>query len=180
MVSEWEKSPAGQYVGNYLREVLCTSWRDVPAVYFGDSGSLNKFKRSCPSMLSYCSEWLRRPMGKIRDFIAGGANVVDWVKTFTDNRDAIAPPNQVASYKPEDLMKKGWGTVRPDALTLQEENVWFASLFNAHGHLAPNNVFVVVDCMNSGIAETRPRTAPDRVRWMMTTSATDGTATRKS
>ena len=38
LVSEWEKSPAGQHVGNYLREVLCTSWREVPAVYFGDSG----------------------------------------------------------------------------------------------------------------------------------------------
>ena len=74
-------------------------------------------------MVSYCEEWLRRPMGKIKDYVVGGWNIEDWVKTFVDNRDTIAPPGEVTSYKPEDLMTKGFNSVRSDALQLQTENV---------------------------------------------------------
>ena len=31
---------------------------------------------------------------------------------------------------------------------------WFARYFSAHGHLAPDNVIVLVDCMNSGVASS--------------------------
>ena len=50
--------------------------------------------------------------------------------TYAGNRDTIAPPNEVLSYRPEDLAEKGWNSVQSDALTLHEENVWLAPFFN--------------------------------------------------
>ena len=50
-VQEWEAAMAGQHVVEHLREVLKTSWRDIPVVAFGDSGSCNVFKKSAPTML---------------------------------------------------------------------------------------------------------------------------------
>ena len=161
LVSEWERTVAGQHVGRHLNEVLCTCWRDVPAVYFGDSGSVNKFNKTQPSMLSYCREWLVRPLAMIDDRIKGGANIVDWLQTFEENLDAIAPPREVRSYNPDDLAQSGWNSVRSDALVLQEQPPWVATHFTVSGHLSTERVFVVVDCMNSGMAK---ETTKDSIR----------------
>ena len=161
LVSTWMATAAGQHVGGHLRKVLCTSWRNVPVVYFGDSGSLNKFRKSHPSMLAYCTEWLKRSMGAVRDFITGGANIADWVHTFRENRDSIAPPDEVRSYRPADLTNEGWNVVRPGTLCLQQEPVWAAPDFDVDGHVAPDNVLVLIDCMNSwGDASRRKRQRP--------------------
>ena len=71
-VKDWEASKAGRHVVRQIRETLKTSWRNVPATTFGDSGSCNAFKKTTPSMVGYCALWLKRSMGKVKDFIKGG------------------------------------------------------------------------------------------------------------
>ena len=48
----WESSKAGEYVYAHIRNSLRTSWRSIPAVAFGDSGSCNYFNTNHPSMVS--------------------------------------------------------------------------------------------------------------------------------
>ncbi|MGB2192932.1 MAG: hypothetical protein ACPH3A_10195, partial [Luminiphilus sp.] len=88
-------------------------------------------------MLSYCTEWLRRPMGKLKDYVVGGWGIEDWVEAAMNDRDVIDPPNGLTSYTPEDLMTKGFGSVRSDAPQLQKGDVWFARWFSGHDHLGP-------------------------------------------
>ena len=52
-INEWETSAPGETVIEHIRAALMSSWRDVPAVIFGDSACCNIFKRSKPSMIQY-------------------------------------------------------------------------------------------------------------------------------
>ena len=83
----WESSKAGDYVYARIRQALQTSWRSIPAVAFGDSGSCNIFKRNKPSMISYCQQWLQRPVGDFKDYIHIGWDIDDWTNAFEKDKD---------------------------------------------------------------------------------------------
>ena len=92
--TEWESSKAGDYVYAHIRSALQTSWRSIPAVAFGDSGSCNHFKKSHPSMIPYCQKWLARPVGNFQDYIRCAWDIDDWVGAFEAHRDDIAPERE--------------------------------------------------------------------------------------
>ena len=90
-------------------------------------------------------------MGFNRDFIKGGHNSEDWLEAFEKNRDVIAPPDETKVYDPESLAAVGFGSVRSDAPKLQTAPLDEGLLWGIPGHLAPDNVIILIDTMNSGI-----------------------------
>ena len=137
-VSDWEASVPGQYVIGQMRAVLSTGWRDVPSTVFGDSAATNHFNSKKRTMIAYINQWLseyvyapERKMGKMKDFIQGGNNIIDWVNAFEKNKDVIAPEDQVFDYDPAKLSEK-YGSVRSDAPPLRSEP------FSENPWLGPN------------------------------------------
>ena len=106
-VAAWEASAAGVTVARHLRKTLKTSWREIPAVAFGDSGSCNVFKKSAPSMVSYCAEWLKRSMGEIRSFVKAGDTAVNWLMTFEKGKGHDCPCCRDQSLRLR-VPRRGW------------------------------------------------------------------------
>ena len=147
-VDRWEATKSGQYVLSKVRDTLRTCWREVPIMAFGDSGSCNKFRRTAPSMLEYSARWLDRSMGKAKDYIKGGHDAEDWAEEL--EKHGNLPPEQLGAYDPQALMAAGYGSIRPDAPELQPAPLVEGPLWEHGGLLAPNNVLILIDAMNSG------------------------------
>ena len=95
-------------------------------------------------MLHYCKTWLERPMGKIKDYVQAGHNSADWVDVF-EKKMEIAPMDQTNAYTLESLQDLGFGSARSDAPKLQKEPYTEKNWFGLVGHLAPNNVIILID-----------------------------------
>ena len=90
--------------------------------------------------------------GTGEDFIEPGYNSVDWAEIFVKNKNIICPNGACNSFSRTDLKNLGLGSVQSDAPELRPEpsdEEW--EHFDAAGHLDTDNVFILLDCMNSGM-----------------------------